>query len=169
MADEVWRDIKGYEGLCQVSNVGKVRSFARRGSWKTRILKLQQSVKRGNYFYVRLYKNNKELSYFVHRLVAKAFIPNLENKPQINHKNGNRFDNTEANLEWVTCKENLRHADIILGKKSRGEDCSFAKLTKEQVQEIRDSNLSDKDNAVKFNVSRANITMIRLQYTWKGV
>lgn len=101
---EEWRDIKGYEGLYQVSNFGKVRSD--KGNLKA------QFKNRQGYFRVQLYKNNKGKHFSVHRLVALAFIPNAENKPQVNHIDENKENNIFTNLEWVTQSENHNHGTI---------------------------------------------------------
>ena len=95
---EIWKDIKGYEGLYQVSNLGRVKS-------KRKIL----SPSKGEYLKVVLSKNGVEKVYTIHRLVAKAFIDNFENKPQVNHKDENKHNNVVDNLEWVTNKENMNY------------------------------------------------------------
>lgn len=105
---EVWKDIKDYEGLYQISNLGRVKSLKYRKSNKERILILNGAAKHG-YYMVGLCKNHKRKYVTVHRLVAEAFIPNPDNKPQINHKDENRRNNCVDNLEWVTAKENLNY------------------------------------------------------------
>lgn len=110
---EVWKDIPNYEGLYQISNLGNVKSlcFGARNIKKSNIVKLlHQSRNNLGYHKVQLYKDGKSKMFYVHRLVAMSFIPNPDNKPQINHKDGNKDNNTIDNLEWVTSKENLRHA-----------------------------------------------------------
>lgn len=105
---EIWKEISGYNGLYQVSNLGNVRSMPREGT-KGGIMKLSHYM-RNSYLIVQLYLNGKGKRYFVHKLVAQAFIPNPLNKPQVNHKNGIKTDNRVSNLEWVTCQENIEHA-----------------------------------------------------------
>lgn len=108
---EVWKDVVGYEGLYQVSNLGRVKSLERE-VWnhqgyttkKERILK--QSFDSKKYLIVRLCNRDNQPCFKVHRLVTKAFIPNLENKPFIDHINTIRTDNRVGNLRWCTAHEN---------------------------------------------------------------
>lgn len=112
---EQWKDIEGYEGFYQVSNCGRVKSLARETNaviqmnTEDRIKKASQKGKDG-YLTVQLYKNNTAKSVYVHRLVAESFIPNPLKKKTVNHKNGNKQDNRVENLEWMTYKENNKHA-----------------------------------------------------------
>lgn len=109
---EIWEDVSGYEGLYQVSNLGRIKRilFINNKIIKTeeKILKCQVSKKRR--VYVSLYKNNKRKNCMVHRLVAQAFIPNSDNLPQVNHIDGNSKNNNANNLEWCTAKYNCKHA-----------------------------------------------------------
>lgn len=115
-AEEVWKDIKDYEGLYQVSNLGNVRSLDRevKDTTKNRIqhikgkiLKLTDNGK--GYKLVFLNKDRNRENKYVHRLVAETFIPNPNNLKEVNHKNLNKNDNSVHNLEWITSIDNKRH------------------------------------------------------------
>ena len=97
---EIWKDIEGYEGLYQISNLGRVKSFPRKGTHTTkeRIIKFAKSNK--GYLIAILKNNDVQKAFSVHRLVAKAFIPNPNNLPQVNHKDENKENNNVNNLEW---------------------------------------------------------------------
>lgn len=107
MKNEVWKDIEGYEGLYQVSNTGKVKSLGNDKSRKEKILK--QGKHTDGYFQVSLFKNSKRKTFRVQCLVAKAFIPNPENKLEVNHKNEIKTDNRVENLEWCDHKYNINY------------------------------------------------------------
>lgn len=102
---EVWKDIQGYEGTYQVSNLGRVRSYKK---GKESVLKPIVASK--GYTQVALYTNDIPKRLRVHRLVAETFLSNEENKPVVNHINGIKNDNRLENLEWNTHGENIRHA-----------------------------------------------------------
>ena len=104
---EIWKDIEGYEGIYQVSSLGKVKSLNYNHTKKEKILK--HGSDKGGYLLVDLYKERERKTYKVHRLVAQAFIPNPENKPEVNHKDEDKTNNKVENLEWMTSKENTNY------------------------------------------------------------
>lgn len=105
-----WKDVPGFEGRYMVSDDGYVFSL-RTGKL------LKPNRKKTGYLEVTLAKNNRLTYRQLHRLIAEAFIPNPENKPQVNHKNGDKTDNRVCNLEWVTGSENQRHRYEVLGQR----------------------------------------------------
>ena len=105
---ENWKDIKGYEGIYQVSDKGRIKSLANNKTRKEKILKLRKD--KNGYLEVNLHKDNKSITRKVHRLVAEAFISNPYNKPYINHKDCNPSNNNADNLEWCTQKENIDYS-----------------------------------------------------------
>ena len=106
LMEEIWKDVVGYEGLYQVSNLGRVKSLRVKrhadGIMTTKIRK-------NGYAFIFLHINNKRIWKSVHRLVAQAFIPNPDNKPQIDHIDGNPSNNIVTNLRWATGKENMNN------------------------------------------------------------
>lgn len=116
--NEEWKPVVGYEGLYEVSNLGRVRSLDRM-SWNGKSYWLQKGkiLNPGfdmyGYKYVNLYKNCNGKKYYIHRLVASAFIPNTDNLPVINHINEIKTDNRAENLEHCTQKHNMEHSGCI--------------------------------------------------------
>lgn len=122
-ANEIWKDINGYEGLYQISNFGNVKSVDRISKHSNGDLtlkgKLLKSVKNSRgYLQVDLCKNGKIKKILIHRLVAQTFLPNPDNKPHIDHINTITTDNRVINLRWVTQKENINNP-LTIDKKSK--------------------------------------------------
>ena len=166
---EEWRDVRDYEGLYQVSNLGRVKSI----SYENEKIRKPVLCKPG-YFSMVLYKNNLPQSARIHVLVAQAFIPNPKNKAYVNHKDGNKLNNRLENLEWLTPSENLRHA-LDTGLKKSGHEHSLAKFTKEEVLYIRricipgDPEFGISALARKFGVCIATISEIYHGETYKNI
>lgn len=175
---EVWKDIEGYEGLYQISNLGRVKSLPKiRGRTLVEERILSPVLGNRGYKMIMLYKNNGNKRFSIHRLIAKAFIPNISNKPYINHKDGNKLNNSIENLEWCTCRENIIHAlnmglmNYVIAPK--GAKAKNAALKQEDVNYIRntfiprDKNFGVNALAKKFNVHRRTISNVIHKNTYK--
>lgn len=135
--NEEFIDIKDYEGLYSINTAGLVRSKRRQGTNRQSPY-LKHTISQYGYPLVTLCKDAKSRPYLLHRLVASAFIPNPENKPEVNHINGIKLDFSLDNLEWVTGQENKNHAvRNKLNGWAFGERSAKAKLTEKLVLEIR--------------------------------
>ena len=105
-----WKDIIGYENEYQINQFGEIRTLKDSPKLKKYNVLKPQINKRNGYVYQMLYKNGKEKLLRVHRLVAMAFLPNPNNLPQVNHKDGNKQNNSVDNLEWCEQSYNMKHA-----------------------------------------------------------
>ena len=174
---EQWKDIAGYEGMYQVSDMGQVRSLDRfddRGH-KQKGRTLTQSINTYGYLCVKPSIEGKKTLKYIHRLVLEAFIPNPDNRPQVNHMDGNKQNNHVSNLEWATAKENSQHAVDTGLSPNKGESCHTAKLTEDDVRFIRKhynpdtTDFNQKTLAEKFGVEKCTISQIVHRKTWKHV
>lgn len=135
---ETWKNVKGYEGMYQVSNLGRVKSLSRsiydsRGYTVYRKGKIKKpSFDKNGYPQIGLCKNGTVVTRKIHRLVAEAFIPNPENKPEINHKDEDKANNCVDNLEWMTEKENVNYG---YGAKRRAKSNQL--LAKQQAKPVQ--------------------------------
>lgn len=145
LKNEQWRDIFGYEGMYQVSDLGRVRS-KHSGEWKV----LRGRKDRGGYLLVSLYKGGKIKHFLIHRLVAQAFIPNdniLNN--EINHRNEDKSDNKVSNLEWCDRRYNNTYNDLYCRRKSS---------VRRKIEKLYDPNLSIKKNLEIFKANGIECT-----------
>jgi hypothetical protein len=153
--NEVWRDIYRLEGLCQVSNQGRIR----------RLGEIVEPYEHYGYYKVVLAKR----LYAIHRLVARTFVPNPKRKPLVNHLDGLKLNNQASNLEWVTHQENSQHASR-LGLIRKGSRHPNAVLREEIINPIRmllDEGFAAKHIALVFGVSAGAIKGTKLW--WKHV
>lgn len=171
MDKEIWKDIEGYEGKYQVSNLGRVRSLVdSNGNKRIKILSYNKHPQ--GYLKVNLWRDNKVRYKYVHRLVARAFIPNPNSLPQVNHISGVKTENNVQNLEWVSRIENMKHS-FSIGLHPRGEKRSYAKFTNEQVKQIRKEYIPHDKNfglcalARKYGINHSSMKDIIDKKTYK--
>lgn len=189
MTEEIWKDVVGYEGIYQISNLGRVKSLDRveevhrldidkiiRRPRRGRILK--QKLNQAGYFvlHFRNTNGNGESWPQLHRLLGIAFLPNPENKPTINHKDGVKTNNSLDNLEWATMSENTQHAYDMGLAKSRikdysksGEENHNAKLTYDLADKIREDRASGMvltSIAEKYNLGTSTVHRVCTNQRW---
>ena len=169
---EIWKPVKGYELLYSVSNLGKVKSLHYNHGNKEKIL--VGRINRGGYR-TFLFNNNYKRKYITeHRLVAQAFLPNPNNYPQINHKDGNKLNNNVCNLEWCSAKQNSIHAyKNGLSKGNPGEGNSQSKLTEQDIRKIRQLGESKEMSFVKigklFKIGGPTAFKIIKRKSWRHI
>lgn len=175
---EIWKPIQGFEGIYEVSNVGRIRSLpkivntwygCRRVSGRVRSF----SKNSQGYLSIHMHNGGKTFRAYVHRVVAQAFVDNPKCAQQVNHIDGDKSNNRADNLEWCSPSENCIHAiENRLYENAKGERSSFAKLTEDQVREIRHRAAlghMHKDIAIDFRVGRKAITKIVNRQRWNHV
>lgn len=174
---ETWRPVPGAEGYYSVSNLGRIRSEPIQTSWvgrqRGRILKCLRDTK-GYLQFCACLPGNHHKTIKVHRAVAMAFLGPRPTGYQINHKSGDKRDNSVNNLEYVTCRENIRHCwqtGLHGTRHCRGEANWRAKLTAEDVQVIRrlHPDVSMSQLAILYGVTKENISSIVRRKTWRHV
>jgi len=177
---ELWKSIPGYEGIYEVSNLGRVRSLDRLRKNPNGMAKFKGRIITGNhggkhYFQVALHKDGRKQYYSVHRLVAEAFIPNPDNKPQVNHIDGNKQNNVYTNLEWATPSENILHSFRTGLNPCSGEKNVNAKLNPDIIAKIRSEYIKGQRGSgllalsKKYGVAKSTMLSIISGETWKGV
>lgn len=167
--EEVWKDIKGFEGLYMVSNIGNVKRL--KSKWVLNERLIGRLVDRDGYFRRTLCKNSLSKQITEHRLVATTFIENPENKLTINHINGIKTDNRVENLEWNTNLENKQHAVSSGLTNLKGTNHPRCKLSDKDVLEIREIGFSQTRTALskKYGVSRITILRIIKRSNWNHI
>lgn len=153
----MWKKVKGYEGIYEVNESGVVRRVENK-------LIMATPIHHTGYKVLSLRKPNELRKQFrVHRLVAIAFVPNPKNKPEVNHKDGNKLNNHFSNLEWATTRENKIHSIQIGLVNPFGENNNSSKLTDKEVEEIKQHPKyygSRKYLSEKYNISYSRIGQI---------
>tara|TARA_R110000850_G_scaffold267862_1_gene399011 strand:+ start:124 stop:753 length:630 start_codon:yes stop_codon:yes gene_type:complete len=183
---EVWRDVSGWEGIYEVSNRGRVKRLKRRVThrnqatafsmvYPTKILKANPDSKG----YPQVVLNavsagKKKRTARVHRLVAESFLPNPQNKPQVNHINLDTMDARAFNLEWCTAGENIKHSwDAGIRDKKLGEDSHVVKYTNRIVREVYTLSLSRLMSQQKigeaYGMPQITVSNIKTKKTWKHI
>lgn len=180
---EIWKDIPGFENIYQASNYGNIRALhygCRNKSNSLIIRKLTPTPNRDNgYLRVNLVTDGKDKRYYIHRLVATTFIPNPDNKPQVNHIDGDKTNNSVSNLEWVTISENHIHAfNTGLKHKKFGIENANSKpilqYTKDGILIRKWDSIADASRF--YNIDRSSISQCLLGrskssngYIWKYI
>ena len=178
--NEVWKDVIGYERCYQISSLGRLKRKEKKIVNKGNIHTLRERIinpyrdKKGYLVYRLKCDNGKIKRYFAHRLVAIHFISNPENKPEVNHIDGNKENNCVNNLEWVTTRENINHAvENSLRGDFKGESNGYSKLTDGDVIKIKtmllNNNLKQAEIAKIFNVSPSTISLIKRGKIWTHI
>lgn len=179
--EEIWKDIKDYEGIYQISNLGRLRSLDRMLSikrygkfyYKKRKGKMMcPSLNTNKYYHVKLMNGDNKKIYSLHRLVALHFLPNPNNYEIVNHIDSNKQNNKLDNLEWCTKNDNRLHARKIFNDTVYGESCNLSKLTEKQVKEIRANgrmNMSNRQIGNLYNVSHETIRCVLNGKSWKHI
>lgn len=169
---EQWKPIKGYEGEYSVSSYGRVRSEYKRvpkGNGTTRAVRsriLKPTKAGAGYLTVQLSQGNKATRFYIHRLVAEAYLQNHDHLPMVNHKDGNKKNNRSDNLEWSTHASNTEHAvenDLVC----HGERIPNSKLTSEEAASIFIASGKQVDIAKQFNISKMVVSLIKRRKIWR--
>jgi predicted XRE-type DNA-binding protein/predicted DNA-binding protein YlxM (UPF0122 family) len=169
LANEEWRDIDGFPNY-KCSNLGRIKSGKEQ---RERIIEIKPNI--GGYFRVTLTDaNGNHLSRMIHRIVAKAFIPNPDNYPIVHHKNNIKTDNRITNLEWCPASVNVKHGfDEHHRKVDYGENHSNAKINKNQAMKVislmEENKLTQTEISDKTGVSIPTIKQIKAKKNWKHI
>jgi len=173
---EIWKPIIGYEGYYDVSSFGNIRQLKKiKSNQYSSFIKKDRIICNSflsGYLRVALFKDGIEKRFLVHRLVAENFIPNPNNKPEVNHKFGVKSDNRVSQLEWCTKLENMDHS-VITGLSAQGERHPKSKLTDKDVLAIREKynpvSYSSKKLSQEYNICLRNIQSIISRKIWKHI
>lgn len=159
---EIWLPVPKFEGSYEISNYGRIKSLQRPGKLRSHIM----NERRDNFGYLKanICFKGKSTAFSCHRMVALLFVLNPNNKPHVNHIDGNKSNCYYKNLEWCTHSENHKHA-YLMGLKTM----PLTKLTKEQVLDIYKSSKNTKELAYDYNVTRRTVQQIKCGDTWTHI
>lgn len=164
---EIWKDIEGYEGLYQISSLGNVKSLSRmlkhnKGGVKVKRETILKHQLTSGYPSVCLYNGNRVKQAHIHRLLAIAFIPNPDNKPEVNHINGIKKDFRIENLEWCTVSENIKHAwNTGLSKAwNKGSGKRSSEEIRIKVKELRSKGITQYRIAEIVSINQSEVSRI---------
>lgn len=169
MVEEIWKNvpIEGYENYYKISNLGNVKGY------KNPNKLLSPSIGTSGYLGFSMSVNKKHKSLFIHRMVAISFIDNPLNLPEVNHKDGNKLNNFYLNLEWVTSKDNMKHAISNKLRNDFGSNSVNSKLKEEDILNIRElaktENFNYKEIAAKYNIHKDYVTLIVNRKRWAHI
>lgn len=160
--DEIWKDITGFEGLYQISNLGRVKCVEHKCPGRCGMRKVKEHIMtpvKGSkgYFYVSLSKMDRGRTFTVHRLVANAFIPNPENLPCVNHKDEDKFNNNVDNLEWCTHLYNNTYNDVHLKRRK------YVHTYEYDLDKILEKVRSIKTDIKQFKEKYPNVDILSLE------
>jgi hypothetical protein len=133
---EIYKDIQGFEGLYQVSNLGNVKSLKTKNKKEKLLAQENSKSKNTHYKRVKLHKNGEYKRFLLHRLVAIHFIPNTDNKPQVNHIDNNTCNNSVPNLEWCTGAENMKHSSDQ-GRQDKVRKLAIKAMIKANIEAVK--------------------------------
>lgn len=176
METEIWKQVIGYESLYEVSNLGRLKSVKRKVSYNrwnkngTKIIKekiLNPTIRKSNgslaYYHTRLSFDGQNRDIDIHRLAAIAFLPNPNNLPEVNHKDGNKLNNSVSNLEWTTRKGNAVHAgqNDLMANCERHGMCKYNKLFIETIYAVYKSGFKNQRQlAIMSGISTTHLNRI---------
>lgn len=169
---ELWKDVEGFEGLYQISNLGRVMTLPKEKVFPStgqiqlfdkKIISPSKSGRTKEYLQVHLYKDSKRHRFYVHRLVALHFCDNYFEGAQVNHKDGVKSNNRAENLEWVTASENIKHAheNNLISKRTVFKRIKLSEKDVEEIINLRnEKELTYKELAELFNVGASTINRV---------